>query len=165
VGEDGVLQRPLSERGQFLVQLTTDARDLGPSSAPPVELPVHQRDLRDGLLLFREHAPPADARPGQTPARSGTQPGYATSWDAIGTILCSAVLGLPHCGTGSGKAVADHREQVKAPDWQMIWSAWADLWSRWLRTHRDVRVPGHRSAADGGGSGRRPPPVDHFHKL
>ena len=54
-----------------------------PSRAPPVELPVHQGHLRDGLPLFREHAPPADARPGQTPARSGTLPGYTTSWDAI----------------------------------------------------------------------------------
>jgi hypothetical protein len=39
--------------------------------------------LRDGLPLLREHAPPADARPGQIPARSGTLPGYTTSWDAI----------------------------------------------------------------------------------
>ncbi|MFJ3899536.1 MULTISPECIES: hypothetical protein [unclassified Streptomyces] len=39
--------------------------------------------MRDDLPLFREHARSADARPGQTPARSGTLSGYTTSRDAI----------------------------------------------------------------------------------
>ncbi|MFI9772987.1 NAD(P)H-binding protein, partial [Streptomyces sp. NPDC052415] len=37
----------------------------------------------------REHAPSADARPGQTPARSGTRPGYTTSRDAIEGVQCT----------------------------------------------------------------------------
>ena len=54
-----------------------------PSRAPPVELPVHQGDLRGGLPLLREHAQSTDARPEQAPARSGPPPGCTTSWDAI----------------------------------------------------------------------------------
>jgi len=39
--------------------------------------------LRDGLPLLREQSQASGARPEQTPARSGTTPGYTTSWDAI----------------------------------------------------------------------------------
>ncbi|MFF2997022.1 hypothetical protein ACFVTC_21075 [Streptomyces sp. NPDC057950] len=45
--------------------------------------------MRDGLPLFRGRATPADARPGQAPARSGTLPGHTASWDAILATLLS----------------------------------------------------------------------------
>ena len=39
--------------------------------------------MRDGLPLFREHSSTADARPGQTPARSRPSTAYTTRRDTI----------------------------------------------------------------------------------
>ncbi len=66
-----------------------------PSCAPPVELPVHQGALRDGLSLLREQSPASDALPGQTPTRSRPLPGYPTRRDTIAAAAASTTTRVP----------------------------------------------------------------------
>ncbi|WP_185149545.1 hypothetical protein [Streptomyces sp. Ag109_O5-1] len=86
--------------------------------------------MRDGLPLFREHAPPADARPEQTPARSGTLPGYTTSRDAIRhitlAILAHAFLAAmaAMAADAAAKGAAETVPALRPSPWQKFGGSW-----------------------------------------